>query len=114
QGVLANEAYLDLQGSVDAAWKAMNDFASSLGRNMRLDPNLALAFRITRKHLDDGVAAIDRYLEKEPTSFRRGEFEVKRRQLAALKQQLDALAAEGGTAEVAATANNARPEFESH
>ena len=32
QGVVANEAYLDLQGSVDAAWKSLNDFAPSLGR----------------------------------------------------------------------------------
>src|SRR5260221_14405033 len=70
QGVLANEAYLDLQGSVDAAWKALNDFAPSLGRNnVRLDPNLALAFKGARKHLDDGVAAIDRYLEKESASY---------------------------------------------
>ena len=28
---MANEAYLDLQGSVDAAWKSLNDFAPSLG-----------------------------------------------------------------------------------
>jgi signal transduction histidine kinase len=113
QGVLANEAYLDLQGAVDSAWKTLNDFAPSLGRNMRLDPNLALAFRIARKHLDDGVAAIDRYVEKEPTSLRRGEFETKRKQLVALKQQLDALSAEAGTAQVAANADT-RPEFESH
>jgi signal transduction histidine kinase len=113
QGVLANEAYLDLQGSVDAAWKSLNDFAPSLGRNLRLDPNLALAFRVSRKHLDDAVAAIDRYLEKEPKSFRRPDFEVKRRQLIALKQQVDILAAESGTAEAAPTPN-ARPEFESH
>src|SRR4029079_7583963 len=58
-------------------------------------------------------AAIDRYLEKEPASFRRGEFEVKRRQLVTLTQQLEALSSEAGTAGVAATAN-ARPEFESH
>src|SRR3954467_12872869 len=102
QGVVANEAYLDLQGSVDAAWKTLNDFAPSLGRNLRLDPNLALAFRVSRKHLDDAVAAIDRYLEKEPASFRRPDFEVKRRQLVALKQQVDNLAAESGTAEAAA------------
>src|SRR3982751_5656453 len=113
QGVLANEAYLDLQGSVDAAWKSLNDFAPSLGRNLRLDPNLALAFRVSRKHLDDAVAAIDRYLEKEPASFRRPDFEAKRRQLVALKQQVDNLAAESGTAEAAANPN-ARPEFESH
>jgi two-component system NtrC family sensor kinase len=113
QGVLANEAYLDLQGSVDAAWKSLNDFAPSLGRNLRLDPNLALAFRISRKHLDDAVAALDRYLEKEPTSFRRPDFEAKRRQIVALKQQVDSLATESGTAEAAANPN-ARPEFESH
>jgi signal transduction histidine kinase len=113
QGVLANEAYLDLQGSVDAAWKSLNDFAPSLGRNLRLDPNLALAFRVSRKHLDEGIAAIDRYLEKEPKSFRRPDFEVKRRQLVALKAQVDALAVEAGTAEAAANPN-ARPEFESH
>src|SRR5262245_64672598 len=92
QGVVANEAYLDLQGSVDAAWKSLNDFASSLGRNVRLDPNLALAFRISRKHVDDAVAAIDRYLEKEPASFRRPDFEAKRRQIVALRAQLDSLA----------------------
>ena len=85
RGCVANEAYLDLQGSVDAAWKSLNDFAPSLGRNLRLDPNLALAFRMTRKHLDDAVAAIDRYLEKEPASSRRPDFEAKRRQIAALK-----------------------------
>src|SRR5262245_33117913 len=113
QVVVANEAYLDLQGSVDAAWKSLNDFAPSLGRSLRLDPNLALAFRVSRKHLDDAVAAIDRYLEKEPTSFRRPDFEAKRRQLVALKQQVDNLAAESGTAEAAANPN-ARPEFESH
>jgi two-component system, NtrC family, sensor kinase len=113
QGVLANEAYFDLQGSVDAAWKSLNDFAPSLGRNLRLDPNLALAFRSARKHLDDGAAAIDRYLEKEPSSFRRPDFEAKRRQLVALGRQVDGLAAEAGTAE-AAPRPGARPEFESH
>jgi two-component system NtrC family sensor kinase len=113
QGVVANEAYLDLQGSVDAAWKSLNDFAPALGRNLRLDPNLALAFRMARKHLDDSVGAIDRYLEKEPTSFRRPDFEDKRRQLSVLKQQLDALADELSSADVAADPR-ARPEFESH
>ena len=113
QGVLANEAYLDLQGSVDAAWKALNDFAPSLGRSLRLDPNLALAFRISRKHLDDAVGAIDRYLEKEPQSFRRPDFEAKRRQIVALGQRVDSLAAEAGTAEAAAVPS-ARTEFESH
>ena len=113
QGVVANEAYLDLQGSVDAAWKSLNDFAPSLGRNLRLDPNLALALRMTRKHLDDAVATIDRYIVNEPASFRRRDFEVKHRQIGALKDQADALAGELAAAEVA---NNpkARPEFESH
>src|SRR5580765_5727068 len=40
QGVVANQAYLDLQGSVDAAWKSLNDFAGALGRNLRKEPNL--------------------------------------------------------------------------
>ncbi len=113
QGVLANEAYLDLQGSVDAAWKSLNDFAPSLGRNMRLDPNLALAFRISRKHLDDAVAAIDRFLEKEPASTRRPDFEATRKQIGTLRQQVDALATEAGAAE-GSVSPKARPEFESH
>jgi len=113
QGVLANEAYLDLQGSVDAAWKSLNDFAPSLGRNMRLDPNLALAFRISRKHLDDAVAAIDRFLEKEPASTRRPDFEATRKQILTLREQVDALASEAGAAEGSASPK-ARPEFESH
>jgi signal transduction histidine kinase len=113
QGVLANEAYLDLQGSVDAAWKSLNDFAPSLGRNARLDPNLALALRISRKHLDEAVAAIDRYLEREPSSFRRPDFEAKRRQIVALREQLDGLGGELSGADVAAVPK-ARGEFESH
>jgi signal transduction histidine kinase len=113
QGVVANEAYLDLQGSVDAAWKSLNDFAPSLGRNLRLDPNLALAFRMTRKHLDDADGAIDRYVQREPSSFPRGDFEVKRRQIAALREQAAALGGELGAAEVA-NDPRARPEFESH
>jgi two-component system NtrC family sensor kinase len=113
QGVVANEAYLELQGSIDAAWKSLNDFAPSLGRNLRLDPNLALAFRMARKQLDDAVGAIDRYLEKEPSSFRRPDFEIKRRQIMSLRAQVDKLAAELGAAEVAADPL-ARPEFESH
>jgi signal transduction histidine kinase len=113
QGVLANEAYLDLQGSVDAAWKSLNDFAPSLGRNMRLDPNLALAFKSARKHLDDAVAAIDRFLEKEPASTRRPDFEATRKQISTLRQQVDAIAAEAGAAEGSASPK-ARPEFESH
>ena len=43
EGVVANQAYLDLQGSIDSAWKALNDFAGALGRNLRKEPNLALA-----------------------------------------------------------------------
>src|SRR5262245_25823099 len=115
QGVVANEAYLELQGSVDAAWKSLNDFAPALGRGTaaRLDPNLPLALRMGRKHLDDALGAIDRYLEKEPRSARRPDFENRRQQIAALGAQLDGVASELGTAAVAVDPK-ARPEFESH
>ena len=115
QGVVANEAYLELQGSVDAAWKSLNDFAPGLGRGTaaRLDPNLPLALRMGRKHLDDALGAIDRYLEKEPRSPRRSDFENRRQQIAALGGQLDAIANELGMAAVAVDPK-ARPEFESH
>ena len=115
QGVVANEAYLELQGSVDAAWKSLNDFVPALGRGTtsRLDPNLPLALRMGRKHLDDALGVIDRYLEKEPKSLRRPDFENRRRQIAALGGQLDAVASELGTA-AAAVDPKARPEFESH
>jgi signal transduction histidine kinase len=114
QGVVANEAYLELQGSVDAAWKSLNDFAPSLGRGgARLDPNLPLALRTARKDVDDALGAIDRYLEKEPTSFRRAEFEGWRRQIATLGRQLDVLAEQLGAA-AEAIDPKARAEFESH
>ena len=45
------------------------------GTTARLDPNLPLALRMGRKHLDDALGAIDRYLEKEPSSSRRPDFE---------------------------------------
>jgi two-component system, NtrC family, sensor kinase len=114
QGVVANEAYLELQGAVDAAWKSLNDFAPSLGRGGdRLDPNLPLALRTARKQIDDAVGAIDRYLEKEPTSPRRGDFDLRRRQVAALGRQLDALTGELSGA--AATIDpRARSDFQSH
>jgi len=67
QGVVANEAYLDLQGSVDAAWKSLNDFAPSLGRNLRLDPNLALGLRMTRACPAPLAATSD---SATPSSFR--------------------------------------------
>src|SRR3954452_18387958 len=91
QGVVANEAYLELQGSVDAAWKSLNDFAPALGRGTtaRLDPNLPLALRMGRKHLDDALGVIDHYLEKEPKSSRRSDFENRRRQVASLAGQVD-------------------------
>jgi two-component system, NtrC family, sensor kinase len=114
QGVVANEAYLELQGAVDGAWKSVNDFAPSLGRaGDRLDPNLPLALRTARKHIDDAVGAIDRYLEKAPSSTLRADFDLRRRQIAALGRQLDALAAELGGAE-ASVQPRARSEFESH
>src|SRR6187397_1188274 len=103
QGVVANEAYLELQGSVDAAWKSLNDFAPALGRGTtaRLDPNLPLALRMGRKHLDDALGVIDRYLEKEPKSSRRPDFENRRQQVAALGTQLDGVTSELGTAAAA-------------
>lgn len=100
QGVVANQAYLDLQGSVDAAWKTLNDFAASLGRNLRKDPNLALAFRAARKHLDEALAAIERYLDREPGSFRRPDFEAKRRQLVSLRAEVDRVANQLATADI--------------
>src|SRR6201986_5568580 len=51
QGVVANEAYLELQGAVDAAWKSVNDFAPSLGRaGDRLRPNLPPGLRSAGRH----------------------------------------------------------------
>src|SRR5919197_1356028 len=84
QGVVANGAYLELQGSIDAAWKSLNDYAPELhkmGADSGVPQQLALAFKISRKNLDDALGAIDRYLEREPTSFRRPDFEAKRRQI---------------------------------
>jgi signal transduction histidine kinase len=114
QGVVANEAYLELQGAVDAAWKSLNDFAPSLGRGAgRLDPNLPLALRTAHKQIDDALGAIDRYLDKEPTSSRRSDFELRRRQIAGLGRQVDGVALELGAPAVASDPR-ARSEFESH
>ncbi len=114
QGVVANEAYLELQGAVDASWKSLNDFAPSLGRGGgRLDPNLPLALRTARKQIDDALGAIDRYLEKEPASPRRGDFEARRRQIAGLGRQIDAVALELSAPAVASDPRS-RSEFESH
>lgn len=112
QGIVANQAYLDLQGSVDAAWKTLNDFAGGLGRNPRKEPNLALAVRMARKHLDDGLGIIDRYLEREPGSFTRPDFEAQRVQIEALKGDLDRLATELGSPDVG-TDDKKWAEFES-
>ncbi len=103
---------MDLQGSVDAAWKSLNDFAGALGRNLRKEPNLALAVRMARKHLDDGLGAINRYLEREPGSFRRPDFESQRRQIEAFKVDLDRITADLGNPEAGAT-DKAWREFES-
>jgi signal transduction histidine kinase len=112
QGVVANQAYLDLQSSVDTAWKSLNDFAGALGRDLRKQPNLALALRMTHKNLDEALAAIDRYLEREPTSFRRPDFEAKRRQIQAFKGDLDKLSGQMVLAE-SGSDEQAWPEFES-
>jgi two-component system NtrC family sensor kinase len=100
EGVVANEAYLDLQGSVDSAWKALNDFAGALGRNLGKEPNLALAIRAARKNLDDALVVIDRYLAREPSSAHRGGFETVRRQIETFKGELDHLATELGSVRV--------------
>jgi signal transduction histidine kinase len=115
QGVVANEAYLELGSAVDSAWKSLNDFAPALGRGaaVRLDPNLPLALRMGRKHLDGALGAIDRYLEKEPGSPRRADFEARRSQIAALATELDAVSGELGASAVAVDPK-ARSEFESH
>lgn len=112
QGVVANQAYLDLQSSIDTAWKSLNDYAGALGRNLRKQTNLALAFRMSQKHLDDALAAIDRYLEREPASFRRPDFEAKRRQIHAFKGDLERLSAQLVAVE-AGKDDQAWPEFES-
>jgi signal transduction histidine kinase len=112
EGVVANQAYLDLQGSVDSAWKALNDFAGALGRNLRKEPNLALAIRAARKNLDDAMGGIDRYLAREPSSAHRGGFEANRRQIESFKVDLDRLAADLGSARVDAS-EDSRAEFDS-
>ena len=66
-----------------------------------------------RKHLDDAIGVIDRFLEKEPGSARRPDFENKRHQVSALANQLNALVVELGAAAVAVDAK-ARSDFESH
>jgi two-component system NtrC family sensor kinase len=99
QGVVANEAYLELGSAVDSAWKSLNDFA--------------LALRMGRKHLDGALGAIDRYLEKEPGSPRRADFEARRGQIAGLAAELDAVSSELGASAVAVNPK-ARSEFESH
>ena len=67
----------------------------------RLDPNLPLALRMGRKHLDDALGVIDRYLEKEPRSSRRPDFENRAPQIAALGVAADGCRGELGTAAAA-------------
>jgi len=112
EGVVANQAYLDLQGSVDSAWKSLNDFAGALGRNLRKEPNLALGIRAARKSLDEAMSGIDRYLAREPSSSHRGGFEANRRQIESFKMDLDRLAADLGSARVDAS-DDSRAEFDS-
>ena len=112
QGVVANEAYLDLQSSVEGAWRSLNDFAGALGRDLRKEPNLALAFRTARKNLDDALAVIDRYVAREPTSSHRAGFDADRRQIETFKATLDGLSTQLGSARVTAD-GRAYPEFDS-
>lgn len=112
QGVVANEAYLDLQSSVEGAWRSLNDFAGALGHDLRKEPNLALAFRTARKNLDDALAVIDRYVAREPTSSHRAGFEADRRQIEAYKGTLDGLTMQLGSARLG-SGDRANPEFDS-
>lgn len=112
QGVVANEAYLDLQSSVEGSWRSLNDFAGSLGRDLRKEPNLALAFRTARKNLDDALAVIDRYTEREPSSSHRAGFEADRRQIEVFKATLDRLMSQLGSARVGSD-DRTSPDFES-
>jgi two-component system NtrC family sensor kinase len=112
QGVVANEAYLDLQSSVEGAWRSLNDFAGALGHDLRKEQNLALAFRTARKNLDDALAVIDRYVAREPVSSHRGGFEAARRQIKTFEATLDGLITQLGSARVGAN-DLANPEFDS-
>jgi two-component system NtrC family sensor kinase len=112
EGVVANQAYLDLQGPVDGAWKTLNDLASSLGRNLRKDPNLALALRNARKNLDEALGVIDRYVAREPSSAHRAGFEANRSQLESFKADLDRLVAQLASVRMGAE-DETHPEFES-
>ncbi|HEY4187364.1 MAG TPA: ATP-binding protein [Polyangia bacterium] len=112
QGVVANEAYLDLQSSVEGAWRSLNDFAGALGRNLRREQNLPQAFRTARKNLVDALAVIDRYIEREPSSSHRAGFESDRRQIEAFRATLDGLMTQLGSARVGLD-DHASPEFDS-
>lgn len=110
QGVVANEAYLDLQSSVEGAWRSLNDFAGALGHDLRKEQNLALAFRTARKNLDDALAVIDRYVAREPVSSHRPGFEADRRQIENFKATLDGLSTQLGSAR---SDDRGSPEFDS-
>ena len=97
QGVVANQAYLDLQGATDTAWKALNNFAGLLGKDLKKDPRLALAFQAAQKGLDDAVAVIDRFLAEEPSTPRRFDFERTRRTIALLRAETERLAGQLGS-----------------
>jgi len=71
QSVVANQAYLDLQSAVETSWKALNNFAGLLGKDLKKDPRLALAFQALHKGLDEAVSIIDRFLAEEPATPRR-------------------------------------------
>jgi len=97
QGVVANQAYLDLQGATDTAWKALNNFAGLLGKDLKKDPRLALAFQSAQKGLDDAAAIIDRFTVEEPASPRRSDFERTRRTILLLRGETERLAGQLGS-----------------
>gem|GEM_PF-599309 len=112
EGVVANQAYLDLQGAVEPAWKALNDVGSSLGRSLRKDPNLALGLRNARKKLEEAQGIIDRYLAREPSSAHRAGFEANRKDLESFKADIDRLVAQLASVR-GGSDDQIHPEFES-
>ena len=112
EGVVANQAYLDLQGAVEPAWKALNDVGGSLGRNLRKDPNLALGLRNARKKLEEAQGIIDKYLAREPATAHRAGFEANRKELESFKADIDRLVAQLGSVH-GGSEDQIHPEFES-
>jgi len=108
--IVANQAYFNLLFPVDDARNVLNDVAP--GRNPRPDPNLALSLKNARQRLAGAMSAIDRFLEGEPGSARRPQFESYHREIARLDEQVGLLA-EGLGAAQAGSNPDALRHFES-